>query len=167
MGKLLLYQAGSACLSLSVGKSGNTNTEIPLTKSLDGYEFNYIINSTSYFENFRLFNGLTGYVSQKDITQYNINDYTLSEISGITYTSRTSVQTIYGKNYLISARNDNNSNVEVKSIQFVKSVNFYDKPQNTNRQKDSLVLIYIFDEPIIIEPNQTKTFTVNLDFFNY
>ena len=166
MGKLLLYRAGGACQSILVGKSGNTNTEIAETTTLDGSVFTYIMNTSSYFENFKPYNGLTGYVSQKDISEYNMNDYALSEISGVSYPSRTSVQTIYGKNYLISVKNNNNSSVEVNSIQFVKKIYFYDKPGNTIREKDSLVLAYFFDETVTIESGVTKTFTVNLDFFN-
>lgn len=185
MGKILLYRAGRAAISLlstpsgSIGSGGKRNVNTWKDENGDEYSTWYFDTSSSttngniiYYMS--IFNGggstggqstnpdLKGYASADTEEDFSLDHYTTREIANLTYSRNESPQTA-GRIITTQVTNNGSEAVTVNSLKFVKKVKAYPSGSSSASDKNALLWGYFLDSPVTIGVGETKTFALNFD----
>ena len=167
MGKILLYPAGRACMSILC------NPALYGTNNDRYHTHNYKIVSGAQktgvqmdkMDNIQIYSGLTSYASADTEEDFsldlsNAKSYEIRGISNLTYTRGETAQ-IGGRTLTLQVTNGGADSITVNSLKFSKVV--YYSTDSGKGSGEALLWGYFLDSPVTIGVGETKTFAINLD----
>ena len=169
MGKLRFYNSGKYVLTNLTDANLTTTTGTYKVMSVNWRD----INGNDYSqlrpnEDTSLLLG-TLYATAETEQTFDEENYTYTEISGVTLTPQTSGDTVNvsdGKVYRtasVKMQNTGESSATVPSVTFVQKFG-YSTNSGTSYRKDALSWCYIFDTPITLNAGETKTVVFNFGY---
>lgn len=159
----------SSMLWINPTITGNMNT--PPYKNLSGTQYTSVnYGSTVYYNDgygpkYLSFRGLTPVATSDTIDNYDFEDYEINGVGTTTYTTnRQQTNDTENKIYVttlaynVSVTNNTEEQITVKCIRFKGKINAQNQ---STTQADYLFYSYYLDEPLVIEPNDTKSVSVS------